>query len=88
MFRTIHITETDSTNRYLRELGGDDDVCVYADFQTAGRGCGTNRWESERGQNLLFSLRLHPVGVKASEQYIISVAASVAIARALLYNGV
>ena len=88
MYRTIHITETDSTNRYLRELGGDDDVCVYADFQTAGRGCGTNRWESERGQNLLFSLRLHPVGVKASEQYIISVAASVAIARALIYYGV
>lgn len=87
-FRMIHLAETDSTNRHLRELGGDDDVCVCADFQTAGRGCGTNHWESERGKNLLFSVRLHPVGVKASEQYLISMAAAVAIARALLYKGV
>ncbi|WP_370641672.1 hypothetical protein [Prevotella sp. E9-3] len=30
------------------------------DYQTAGRGCGTNRWESERGKNLLFSVLIHP----------------------------
>ena len=52
----IHLEETDSTNRYLRELSADDDfIAVTADYQTAGRGQGSNSWESERGKNLLFS---------------------------------
>lgn len=87
-FKLIHIPETDSTNRYLRELADEDDVCVWTDYQTAGRGCGTNSWESERGRNLLFSLRCHPRQVAANRQFVISMAISVAIARAVGTYGV
>lgn len=59
-FQLIHIAETDSTNRWLKEHRGDEDCVVVTDYQTAGRGCGTNRWESERGKNLLFSVLIHP----------------------------
>ena len=57
-FKVVHIDETDSTNRWLKEHDSqaDETVVVWADYQTAGRGCGTNTWESERGKNLLFSL--------------------------------
>ena len=54
-------------------------MVVWTDYQTAGRGCGTNSWESERGQNLLFSLLIHPAEIKAAHQFRISMAISLAI---------
>jgi len=74
----IHIDETDSTNRWLKE-NGSERMAVVADYQTAGRGCGTNTWESERGKNLLFSLLIHPAVVPAVKQFRISMAISLAI---------
>ena len=82
-FEIIHISETESTNRWLHEHPSDDNVVVVADFQTAGRGCGTNTWESERGKNLLFSLLIHPENVRATAQFHISMAVSLAICDAL-----
>ncbi len=82
-FRQIHIDETGSTNQWLRDRQLEDDVCVVADFQTAGRGCGTNTWESERGKNLTFSLLLHPVMMPARQQFVISKAVSVALCKVL-----
>ena len=78
-----HIDETDSTNRWLHNQGGTGKVVVVADYQTAGRGCGTNRWESERGKNLLFSMQIHPVDLPAKRQFHISMAVSLAICEAL-----
>ena len=82
-FETLHLSETDSTNHWLAEHGGDADVVVWTDFQTAGRGCGSNKWESERGQNLLFSLLIHPKDLLASCQFRISMAISLAMVQAL-----
>lgn len=80
----IHIDETDSTNRWLKEHGDDSrDSVVWADYQTAGRGCGTNRWESERGKNLLFSMLIHPTDIPATKQFYISMAISLAICETL-----
>lgn len=79
----IHIAETDSTNRWLRERGGEGDMVVVADYQTAGKGQGTNSWESERGKNLLFSVLYHPQRIPANRQFYISMAVSLAIADAL-----
>jgi len=79
----VHIDETDSTNRWLREQGGEENVVVWADYQTAGRGCGTNHWESERGKNLTFSMLLHPHDVPAQKQFHISMAISLALCKAL-----
>ena len=82
-WKIIHIGETDSTNRWLRDRRSDENLAVWADFQTAGRGCGTNSWESERGKNLLFSLMIHPEEVRAAEQFRISMAISLAICQTL-----
>ena len=79
-WKIVHIDETDSTNRWI--MNHDSDV-VWADFQTAGRGCGTNKWESERGKNLLFSVKIHPVDVPVQKQFHISMAISLAICEAL-----
>ena len=56
---------------------------VVADQQTGGRGQGENRWESEAGKNLTFSLLCHPRFVKASEQFILSQCMALAIWRSL-----
>ena len=82
-WKIIHIDETDSTNRWLREQDGEEDMVVWADFQTAGRGQGTNKWESEQGKNLLFSILLHPKDIPANKQFAISMQVSLAICEAL-----
>jgi BirA family biotin operon repressor/biotin-[acetyl-CoA-carboxylase] ligase len=64
-------------------MAADANMVVVADYQTAGRGCGTNRWESERGKNLLFSLKIHPENLPANRQFKISIAVSLAIVDAL-----
>lgn len=82
-WKIIHIAETDSTNRWVRDNGDDADMVVVADYQTAGKGQGTNSWESERGMNLLFSILFHPQEIPANRQFTISMAVSLAIADAL-----
>lgn len=78
----IHIDETDSTNRWLAEhrTEGQSPCVVVADYQTAGRGCGTNKWESERGKNLLFSMLIHPTEIAINKQFMVSMAVANSIA--------
>jgi len=98
-WKIIHIDETDSTNRWLREEFSADKLEVYCqesgslqpvnsvvvvtDYQTAGRGCGTNTWESERGKNLLFSMMVHPKELPANRQFLVSMAVANSIAKVL-----
>ncbi len=82
-WKIVHINETDSTNRWLHEHGDEHDMVVWTDYQTAGRGQGSNTWESERGKNLLFSVLYHPHDIPANRQFTISMAISLAIADAL-----
>ena len=82
----IHIAETDSTNRYLRDYHDDAEagmVVVTTDFQTAGRGQGVHSWESERAKNLLFSVLIHPVNVAVADQFILSEVCALALKNAL-----
>lgn len=81
-FKIVHIDETDSTNRWMKE-NGEDEMVVVADYQTAGRGCGQNSWESERGKNLLMSVLVHPKRVSARTQFIITQMVSVALCNTL-----
>lgn len=74
MLPLTYLSETHSTNSWLREHGGEEEMVVSADYQTAGRGCGSNTWESERGKNLLFSVLLHPTEIAAADQFILSMA--------------
>jgi BirA family biotin operon repressor/biotin-[acetyl-CoA-carboxylase] ligase len=57
--------------------------CISADFQTSGHGQATNRWESEDGKNLLFSLLLRPIVIPAAEQFVITELVTLAIINAL-----
>jgi BirA family biotin operon repressor/biotin-[acetyl-CoA-carboxylase] ligase len=82
-FDVIHIAETDSTNHWLRNHSSDEDMVVWTDYQTAGRGCGTNTWESERGKNLTCSILIHPLGLEARQQFSVSMTASLAVVDAL-----
>jgi BirA family biotin operon repressor/biotin-[acetyl-CoA-carboxylase] ligase len=58
-----------------------------AEYQTAGKGCGANSWESERGKNLTFSMLIHPEEVPANEQFWITQVASVAMCETLKQYG-
>ena len=89
-FRIIHIDETDSTNRWMKELiqlhpseETQHEMVVVCDYQTAGRGCGSNSWESEPGKNLLMSVLMHPRKVSARTQFIITQIVSVALCNTL-----
>lgn len=82
-YEIVHIAETDSTNRWLRNNAGEANRVVWADYQTAGRGQGSNHWESERAKNLTFSVLLHPTHVPANRQFHISMAVSLAVMDAL-----
>lgn len=89
-WKIVHIDETDSTNRWLKDHG-EGTMVVVADYQTAGKGCGSNAWESERGKNLTFSMLIHPDGIAAREQFHITEVVSVALCRTLqpyIYNKV
>ena len=46
-----------------------DLYAVYTDFQTAGRGAGTNRWHSSRGLNILTSIYFE-TGLAAADQFV------------------
>ena len=79
----IHLDEITSTSSYLRNLSNtkhlQDGSAVYTDFQTAGRGQRGNSWESNRGDNLMFSTILYPIGLKADRPFVVSQVISLAI---------
>ena len=79
----IKLSDTASTNDYLLGLNTDQDLCVVTDYQSAGKGMGTNTWESEPGKNLLFSILLHPTWLPINKQYLLSMAEAVAIVEVL-----
>lgn len=84
--KIIRLDEIDSTNRYLRKYQETEDeemVVVVADYQTAGKGQGVHTWESEKGKNLLFSIKLHPHWVPVRRQFVLSMAEALALKNAL-----
>ncbi len=58
-------------------------VVVTADYQSAGRGQGTNTWESEKGKNLLFSIKVSPGNILAKGQFVLSMAGALSVKKAL-----
>lgn len=76
----MFIETINSTNDYLKQHP--DETVVRTAFQTAGRGQQGNGWESERGQNLLFSTRLK-TSLPADEQWSINMLVAVALYKTL-----
>lgn len=84
--KIIRLKETDSTNRYLRDLpeNGDEEIVIaVADYQSAGKGQGSHTWESEDAKNLLFSIKVHPRWVPVRQQFLLSMAEALALKDAL-----
>ncbi|MBN2744063.1 MAG: biotin--[acetyl-CoA-carboxylase] ligase [Marinilabiliaceae bacterium] len=83
----LYYEELPSTNSQLRSLIFAQPLppfsVVQAEFQNAGRGQEGNRWESARGENLLFSILVRPKQLLARNQFYLSKAISVAIVESL-----
>ena len=81
--RIIHLSETDSTNRYLLRIAETEQLrsgsIVCADFQTAGRGQAGSAWESEAGKNLTFSILFRPEIASERRLFVISEIASLSV---------
>jgi BirA family transcriptional regulator, biotin operon repressor / biotin---[acetyl-CoA-carboxylase] ligase len=79
-----HIEELDSTNSYassyLSEKHPPEGTIILAKKQSKGRGQSTNKWESEGGKNLTFSVILYPTFISISQQFEISKAISLGVA--------
>ena len=80
----IRLEEVGSTNDYLKGYKSanekdDSVVVVIADYQTRGKGQGSNSWESEAGKNLLMSIRVHPRYVPVRYQFFLSMAGALAV---------
>lgn len=86
MLNYVHLEHVDSTNAYLQRQQSEDDICncvVSADEQTAGKGMGSNSWESEVGKNLTFSLALDMGFLPAERQFLLSEAVPLGIIEVL-----
>ena len=83
--KIINIEETTSTNSYLARIAAESPhgTVVSAYRQTAGRGQRGNSWESESGKNLTFSILLKGTGVAPSDQFQLSEACALGVARTL-----
>lgn len=86
MLKYVHLEQIDSTNAYLQRKRSEADIrnwVVSADEQTAGKGMGSNGWESEVGKNLTFSLALDVSFLPAERQFLLSEAVALGLVYAL-----
>jgi BirA family biotin operon repressor/biotin-[acetyl-CoA-carboxylase] ligase len=84
----ITIQHIDSTNNFLKDLLSNskpvsEGTVIMAESQYAGRGQQQNRWHSEPGKNLTFSLLLKPIFLPVQQQFDLTRAISLAIINAL-----
>lgn len=91
MFNCEFLEETTSTNAVLmsmmREKYARGEVfseisALRSDFQTQGRGAGTNKWFSSKGKNILLSVCVKP-NLQAADQFLFNLYFSVATHRFL-----
>ena len=81
-----HFDQLDSTNAYLQRMQSEHDIrnwVASADEQTAGKGMGSNGWESETGKNLTFSLAVGMGFLPAERQFLLSEAVALGIIEVL-----
>lgn len=82
----LELGEVTSTNDFLRSFHPLDErriTLVTAEHQTAGRGSGANHWHSAPGENLLFSLLVHPRHVPPERMFLLSEAIALAVRQAV-----
>jgi len=91
LYKIVNLKKTVSTNRYAKDLlqsrSVDDFTVIKADYQSHGKGHGSNQWESNAGENLTFSTITFPDYLEASQQFYLSKAVSVGICDCLGKSG-
>ena len=84
MNKVIHLSQTTSTNDYIKSVEQTHQIIVVTtQYQTKGRGQ-SGAWISDQGQNLLFSLKIQPDGIPASQGFILSQANALALRDTLM----
>ena len=87
-FSVITIEKVESTQNYLIELSRktelQEGIVINALSQFKGRGQFENKWESEDGKNLTFSLLLQPRFLNPASQFLLTQVLSLAISDYLL----
>lgn len=84
----VTLKEVDSTNTFLKNLASNskplpEGTVIMAEDQYAGRGQQLNRWFTEAGKNLTFSILLKPVFLRLHDQFTLTQAISLGVAKAL-----
>lgn len=81
--KIIELDSVDSTNNYTSNILNQEKLpegtIICTKVQTAGKGLGSNTWESENGKNLLFSLILYPDFIEIKDQFLLSKAIALGI---------
>ena len=85
--KLIYVPDCHSTNSLLSELNNKSELpegtVLVTDNQTAGRGQRGNQWESIAGENITFSVLLKPKFLNTIDQFQLSIAVSLGVARGL-----
>ncbi len=83
----LHFEKLTSTNDYAKHILANntpnDGTVILADFQESGKGQQGNKWESNEGENLLFSIILFPKNLLATDQFFLNMAISIGILNGL-----
>lgn len=77
-FYTLTSTNSHAIN-LLSSESPQEGTIIRTFFQSAGRGQPGNKWESEYGRNLLFSIILYPENITPGNQFLVSMAISLGI---------
>lgn len=84
--RRLRLGHVDSTNNFLRQNPPEAQArvtIVTAEYQTAGRGSASNKWESAEGLNIVMSLLVHPTHIPPTQQYQLTEVLALAVREAL-----
>lgn len=85
-FEVIELHTVDSTNNFLhfyQPRTPKEMIVATTEYQSTGKGQRGNSWESEAGQNLLFSIRIHPRHICVHDQFILSQIIALSVKQAL-----
>ena len=86
--KLITLPTTDSTNRYLKDLGHSEAVLpnyltVFTPVQTAGVGQYGAKWQSEPNTNLTFSTLFIPKNLTIERAFILNMLVPLAVVKVL-----
>ena len=85
--KILFVPECDSTNSLLVAMSQskalDEGTIIITDNQIKGRGQAGNKWITEPGLNLTFSVLLKPVFLEPSNQFFLNIAVGLALCHAI-----